>query len=152
LKLSEALIQRADAQKRLVQLRQRINQNALIQEGTSPSEDPNDLLKEMDRTLAEFGELVKRINRTNAATGFDQSRSLTDALADRDMLHTEHGILTGLAQAAVHTYNRYTKSEVKYLSTVDVAALQKRIDDLSRHIRELDTSIQAMNWQIDLLD
>ena len=23
---------------------------------------------------------------------------------------------------------------------------------LSRHIRELDTSIQAMNWQIDLLD
>ncbi len=118
MKLSEALIQRADAQKRLVQLRQRINQNALIQEGTSPSEDPNDLLKDMDRTLVEFGDLVKRINRTNAVTGFDESRTLTDALADRDMLHAEHGTLAGLAQTAVHTYNRYTKSEVKYLSPV----------------------------------
>ena len=152
MKLSEALIQRADAQKRLAQLRQRINQNALIQEDTHPAEDPNDLLVEMDRTLAEFGDLVKRINRTNAATRFDAARTLTDALADRDTLHSEHGILTGLAQAAVHTYNRYTKSEVKYLSTVDVAALQKRIDDLARRIRELDTAIQALNWQVDLLD
>ena len=152
MKLSEALIQRADAQKRLAQLRQRINQNALIQEGTDPAEDPNDLLKEMDRILAEFGDLVKRINRTNAATRFDANRTLTDALADRDMLHTEHNVLAGLAQAAVHTYNRYTKSEVKYLSTVNVADLQKRIDDLARRIRELDTRIQEMNWQVNLFD
>src|SRR6185436_15577667 len=131
---------------------QRINQNALIQEGTSPSEDPNTLLLDMDRTLADFIGLVKRINRTNAATQFDETRTMTDALADRDMLHTEHNFLTGLAQAAVHSYNRYTKSEIRYLATVDVAELQKRIDDISRRIRELNTEIQAMNWQIELVD
>lgn len=152
MKLSEALIQRADTQKRLAQLRQRINQNALIQEGTRPSEDPKDLLTELARILTELGDLVKRINRTNAATEFDQKRTLTDALADRDMLHAEHSTLTGLAQAAVHTYNRYTKSEVKYLSTVNVADLQKRIDELARRIRDLDTRIQELNWQIDLIE
>jgi cell fate (sporulation/competence/biofilm development) regulator YmcA (YheA/YmcA/DUF963 family) len=152
MKLSEALIQRADAQKRLAQLRQRINQNALIQEGARPSEDPKDLLAELARILVELGDLVKRINRTNAATGFDEKRTLTDALADRDMLHAEHSTLAGLAQAAVHTYNRYTKSEVKYLSTVNVADLQKRIDELARRIRDLDTRIQELNWQVELVD
>lgn len=152
MKLSEALIQRADVQKRLAQLRQRLNQNALIQEGTRPSEDPRALLKEIARLLAEFGDLVKRINRTNAATEFDQGCTLTDARADRHMLHAEHNILSGLAQAAVHIYNHYTKSGVRYLATVDVADLQKRIDDLARRIRELDTRIQALNWQVDLLD
>ena len=152
MKLSEALIQRADAQKRLAQLRQRINQNALIQEGTRPSEDPKDLLAELARILAELGDLIKRINRTNAATSFDDTRTLTDALADRDMLHAEHAALAGLAQAAVHTYNRYTKSEVKYLSTVNVADLQKRVDELARRIRDLDTRIQALNWEVDLVE
>ncbi len=106
----------------------------------------------MDRLLSELGDLIKRINRTNAATQFDQSRTLTDALADRDTLNLEHNLLAGLAQSAVVAQNRYSRSEVKYLPTVSIAEVQKRAEDVSRRIRELDTRIQEMNWQIDLLE
>ncbi len=36
-------------------------------------------------------------------------------------------------------------------STVDVAGLQERAENLARENRELDTRIQEANWQIDLL-
>jgi hypothetical protein len=152
MKLSEALILRADVQKRLNLLRQRLSQNALIQEGTRPSEEPKALLKEMDRLLSELGFLIKRINHTNAMTPFDQGRTLTDALADRDTLNLEHSLLVGLAQSAVVTHNRYSRSEVKYLSTISVAEVQKRAESLARRIRELDTRIQETNWHVELVE
>ncbi len=40
LKMAEALILRADAQKRFEQLKQRLQQNARIQEGDTPAEAP----------------------------------------------------------------------------------------------------------------
>jgi prefoldin subunit 5 len=35
---------------------------------------------------------------------------------------------------------------------VDVAQLQRQVDDLSRRYREMDSQIQAMNWQVDLVE
>ena len=40
MKLAEALIVRSDYQKRIEQLRNRLLQNAKIQEGETPNEDP----------------------------------------------------------------------------------------------------------------
>ena len=40
MKLAEALILRADLQKELMSLKNRINQNLLVQEGEKPSENP----------------------------------------------------------------------------------------------------------------
>lgn len=41
MKLAEALVLRADIQKKLASLRQRIGKNAIIQEGSEPQEAPN---------------------------------------------------------------------------------------------------------------
>jgi hypothetical protein len=152
MKLSEALIRRADAQTRIAQLRQRLSQSALVQEGERPPEDPKQLLKELDRLLGELTDLIKRINRTNSATEFDKDKTLTDALAERDTLLLERNVLAGLAQAAAHTQGRYSRSEVKYVPTVNVADIQKQMDDLARQHRELDTHIQELNWQVDLVE
>ena len=46
----------------------------------------------------------------------------------------------------------FTRSEVKFVATVDASALQKQLDDLSRQRRDLDTRLQAVNWQEDLLE
>ena len=40
MKLSEALVLRADIQKRIEQLRERLKTSALVQEGERPPEDP----------------------------------------------------------------------------------------------------------------
>jgi hypothetical protein len=152
MKLAEALILRADAQKRLQQLRERLNRSAKVQEGDQPAEDPSDLLAELDRLVAEFGLLVKRINRTNSATAFSAEMTLTDALAERDALALKRSVLAGVIQTAAVQQNRYSRSEVKYLSTVNIADLQKQVDDLSRQYRELDALIQQLNWQVDLIE
>ena len=46
MKLAEALIERADLQKRFDQLEERLQNNALVQEGEKPAEDP-EALKEL---------------------------------------------------------------------------------------------------------
>jgi hypothetical protein len=57
-----------------------------------------------------------------------------------------------LAQAASVTQSRYTRTEVRYVSTVSVAELQKRADQLAREYRELDARIQELNWNTELLE
>jgi hypothetical protein len=41
---------------------------------------------------------------------------------------------------------------VKFVATVEAASLQKQLDDLCRNRRELDTRLQAINWQEELLE
>jgi hypothetical protein len=153
MKLAEALILRADAQKRIQQLRERLSRSARIQEGDTAPESPDELVEEATRVIADLQVLVKQINRTNAQTQFDEIRTLTDALADRDALSTEHSILTNLlAQAAGQGTQQYGYSTIKYFRTIDVAKVQKRADDLARRFREIDTRIQSLNWTVDLIE
>lgn len=151
MKLAEALIWRADAKKRMEQLKQRVMRNAKVQEGDAPAENPLALLAEYERLAGEFVQIVQRINRTNSATDLRAGMTLADALAVRDVLAMRVEILRGLAAAAVITQDRYTKSEVKFRSTVDIADLQQQVNRLAVEHRELDAQIQALNWQTDLL-
>ena len=157
MKLAEALILRADAQKRMQQLRERLNRSAKVQEGDTPPENPQDLLDELQRVIVEFTDLVKRINRTNAQAVFDADRTITDALAERDGLMHERNILAGVIEAAtgVNPYNRYgmlPTGDIKMFRAVNVAEIQNRMDDLARQYRELDTQLQALNWQVDVVE
>lgn len=152
MKLAEALIQRADMQKRLEELRQRMRANAMVQEGDQPAERPDDLLREFDRVTDELTLLIQRINRTNTATGYDDSQSVADALAQRDNLARKHIAYRELAIAATITQTRYTRAELRFISTVDVAALQRRADELAQERRTLDARIQELNWQIELIE
>ncbi|MBW4522406.1 MAG: DIP1984 family protein [Scytolyngbya sp. HA4215-MV1] len=151
MKLAEALILRADYQKRLAQLNQRLVNNARVQEGELSSEDPQQLLTELDATVVQLRQLIQQINRTNSQTVFQEQR-LSDALAERDTLMLKRNAYNHLVDAASLQQNRYSRSEIKFISTVNVAQLQRQVDDLSRCYRELDSQIQAMNWQVDLVE
>lgn len=153
MKLAEALISRADRQKKIQQLRQRLTRSAMVQEGDQPPENPQELLEELESTISELTGLVQRINKTNSNTAFNDSDStLSDALAQRDTLLTKRNVLDSLIQAASITHSRYSQSEVRFVSTVDIAALQRQLDSVSQEHRLLDAQIQALNWEVDLLD
>ncbi|MEL6306793.1 MAG: DIP1984 family protein [Chloroflexota bacterium] len=151
MKLAEALIQRADAQKRVQQLQSRLARSAKVQEDEQPPEDPQALLAEVDTVLAELETLIKQINRTNATTAFDDTRTLTDALAERDILMLRRQVLNTLVNATQPDM-RYGRMEIKYMATISIAEIQSQIDALSRDYRELDTAIQQLNWTIDLIE
>ncbi len=152
MKLAEALVLRADVQKRIAQMRGRLQQSALVQEGEQPPEDPQELLAELDQLLNRLGELMARINRTNLQTRLTEGVTLTDALARRDVLSMRHSIVSGLADTASARVERFGRSEIRKMSTVDVAALRRQLDEIARQRRELDTTIQATNWATDLIE
>jgi septicolysin len=151
MKLAQALILRADTQKRLEQLKGRLLDNAKMQENERPSEDPKLLLKELDRLSDELFRLILAINLTNSSAKFEGT-SLTEMIAKKDTLSQKVSVLRDFAKSASQKVDLYSNSEIKILSSVDVAMLQKQIDELSKEIRELDMKLQEANWQVDLVE
>ncbi|WP_346890050.1 DIP1984 family protein [Clostridium sp. UBA1056] len=151
MKLAEALILRADYQKKIEQLKKRLFNCVKVQEGEEPSEDPQILLEEINAIMNELTRLIQRINKTNCSIQFDETKTLADALAYRDQLLDKRLILSTLADTAAIKHDRFSRSEVKFLSTINVSDTQKQIDKLSKEFRELDTKIQGMNWTVDII-
>ena len=149
MKLANALSERADLQKRLAQLSGRLNNNAKVQEGQKPAEDPAALLKELDALSSRMEKLVAAINLTNSRTLSD-GVSMTEMLAKRDALKQKLSILRSFLDNASATIDRYSRSEIVIQSTVPVAKLQKQVDALSKELRELDEKIQELNWTVEL--
>lgn len=150
MKLAEALLNRAEAQRRLDALRGRVLANLKVQEGETPHEDPEALLKEADRLYVELAALIKQINVRNNETRLEDGRTLAEALTDREILIKQRSLLAAVASAASERELRLTHTEVKVLITIPVASVQKKIDAVSKEIRLLDGMIQSANWTVAL--
>ena len=149
MKLAEALNQRADLQKRIAQLRERLANNVKVQEGDQPAENPDDLFKELEGSLKQLKDLIVSINRTNQETVWEV-KTLTEMIAEKDVLSMHLGALRTTLEAANVRSDRFSRNEIKFVRTVDVNALQKKVDDLSKELRELDSNLQQANWMTDM--
>ena len=152
MKLANALSQRSELQTRLRQLESRLNNNAQVQEGEQPAEDPAELLKELDEGYARLEALIAAINRTNSSTVTADGDTLSDLLAKRDCLKSKLSALRNFLVNASALVQRRTASEIRIKSTVNVRQLQKQVDDLAKELRELDESIQEKNWTTELAE
>lgn len=150
MKLASALSQRSELQTRLRQLESRLNNNALVQEGEQPAEDPEELLKELAEGYARLEGLIARINRANNSTEVGGGATLSDLLAKRDCLRDKLSVMRGFLSNASALVHRRTASEIKIKSTVNVRALQKHLDELAKQLRQLDETIQEKNWTTEL--
>lgn len=148
--LAEALQMRADIKTQIAQLHSRLNDNAKVQEGEAPAEDPLRLIELLNAECSAYEELIRRINLTNAATVFE-GETLTALLARRDTLSLELSIMRDFLQQASQRIDRYSKTEIKILPTVDVTAMQKTVDAKSKELRQLDAAIQKLNWNTMLI-
>lgn len=151
MKLAEALQERADLNRRIEQLRYRLSNNVLVQEGEKPLEDPAALLEELESSFTRLEWLIARINLTNCAIKVED-RSLTELIARRDVLSLRAEAYRRLVEEASQNTHRATRTEIKILSAVDVPALQRQADDASRELRLLDNTLQATNWTADLME
>src|SRR5579863_3076709 len=107
MKLAEALVLRADLQKRIEQLRTRLRLSALVQEGEQPPEDPYELLAEAARLSDELAAVIVRVNRTNLATTLPDGTTLTEAIARRDALQQRYSLIETAAETASNRIDRY---------------------------------------------
>ena len=150
MKLAEALSIRKDLQTRIEQLKVRIINNVRIQEGEQPAEDPTDLMKDLDSCLKQLEELIYRINVTNmhAKSG---DNTLTQLMAERDVLTKRVQVMREVFNQASSSSERYSRSEIKYVTTIDVKAMGKQLDKLSSQLRSLDVEIQSINFATELM-
>ena len=151
MKLAEALAERSDCQKRLEVIKSRLADSARIQEGEEPVEDPNELLTEADRAYGRLLTLISAINRTNSRSEFDTERSISDAIAERDVIGKRRDFLLGVSESGTSRWDRISRSEVRYVMTVPVKELRAQADKLAKRYRELDLQIQELNWKTDLI-
>lgn len=152
MRLAEALVQRADQQRKIAQLKQRLERVVKVQEGDVPAEDPHVLLAELHETIGSLSELVKKINKTNSFTDFSEGKTLADVLAERDRIMQERSALNEILEAASVRQDVFSRSEVRFYRTIEVSELQKKVDELSKSYRELDFKIQEKNWTVDLIE
>ena len=150
MKLAEALLLRADIQKKLASLQSRAQKYAMVQEGERPPEDPREILDQVDAIANDLHRLVFAINRANLNFVIATGESLTEALAKRDSLVLRHRILQSVIDSCVKPVERYGVKEIRWVATVDVPALQRQVDDLAKQIRELNAAIQEAGWRVEL--
>lgn len=149
MKLATALSERSDLQRRIAELEGRLENNAKVQEGDAPSEDPRALLAELDDCTARLEELIGRINLTNSQIRAE-GRTMTELLAHRDCLKQKIRVMRKFLDAASCRIDRYSNKEIKILSTMPVAEIQKDVDALSKELRVTDEQVQELNWMSEL--
>ncbi len=150
MKLATALSERASLQVRLNEIQIRLNANAKVQEGDTPAENPVELIAEKDRILDEFENLVTRINLTNSKTECN-GVTITELISKRDRIKKDVRIMRNFLNIASEKVNRYTKTEIIIKSTVDINEYQKKLDILSKELRQIDEKIQELNWTTELI-
>ena len=150
MKLAEALALRADLQKRIAQLKGRIENASRIQEGDTPVENPEKMLEELDDNLLRLEKLIIHINETNQKTVLSDGRTLTAKIARRDILKMKITALNSIYKHLTEQRDRYTRQEIKYQNVLNAAEVHKSIDRLSMRLRETDVEIQSANWTVEL--
>lgn len=149
MKLAEALQERADLNAKIDELRRRLGNNATVQEGEAPAENPAELVAQLDGCIARLEELIAKINATNCATVTDKG-TLTELIARRDCLNIRISAYRDLITDASCLSQRASRTEIKIISAVDVKALQKQADEMAKELRLVDNKIQETNWLTEL--
>lgn len=151
MKLAEALQERADLNRKVEQLKNRLVHNVLVQEGETTVEDPERLKQELDDSLRRLSYLIARINETNGKTRAG-GRSLTELIAEKDALSLKIRLYKEVAYEGSQVSYRARGTEIKIKPAISVADWQAEIDRMAKELRLLDNTLQAVNWSAELLE
>ncbi len=108
MKLAEALLARKELAVRANELVERSVASARYQEGETPAEDAAVLVVDATAAFQELGDLVARINQTNASYVLENGMTLTRALAERETLARRRALLTRVAEGASAIFSAAT--------------------------------------------
>lgn len=150
MKLATALSERSDIQNKISEISVRLNNNAKIQDGDTPAENPLKLIEELNGLLVRLENLMAKINLTNSKTIYN-GKTITELLAYRDCLKKKIEIMRNFLNSASNKVNRMTRTEIKIISTVPVSEIQETLDCLSKNLRQTDEKIQELNWTTELI-
>ena len=151
MKLAEALQERADLNRKIDELRRRLGNNVLTQEGEEPAEDPAALLSELDAAVARLETLMAQINLTNCRTKAE-GRTLTELIAQKDALQLKLSAYRDLVYTAGQSTMRARGTEIRVRAVLKASELQKQADAMAKELRRVDNLLQETNWKTKLIE
>lgn len=151
MKLAEALSLRSSLNDRLTELQKLLKDCLVVQEGDKPVASPLEVMEQINATTDELRILIYRINMTNSLTVVDDE-NLTSLLARRDVLKFRSNSIAEAMNAVRSRYDRYSRSEIKFVTTLNPMELREINDSLAKELRLLDLKIQSIGWSTDLID
>lgn len=152
MKLAEALSIRSQLTNKVTQLRSRLNDCVKIQEGDEIAETPQQVVDELDSTLAELRRIIYAINMTNTMTVDENGHNITSLISERDRLKQRVSILSSAVDTLTQKESRYNRSEIRYIRTVDVTEFRKIYNESAANLRKLDLHIQGLGFTTDLIE
>lgn len=151
MKLAEALQERADLNRKIDELKRRLSNVILVQEGEEPAEDPAALLRALDDATTRLEQLMAAINLTNCRTKVN-GETLTALIARKDALLVRLSAYRDLVYQAGQNTARARGTEIRVKATLKAAELQKTVDAMAREVRLLDNLLQETNWKTKLME
>lgn len=152
MRLASALSERALLQEKILDLRNRLENNAVLQEGEKPNEDPWELLHELDSILEKYEGILAAINLTNSNTRTAEGVTVTELLSKREALEKRIDALSRMMQTASEKPHRFARNEIKWLPSVSIPELRKLKDASEKQLRVLNEQIQEINWTTELIE
>jgi hypothetical protein len=143
--LAEAMNECDEVQRRLSNLKRRIDGNARVYQDTRPAEDPQALLHQAIEVSERVCTLNLAIDATTVTTRLPDGTPLSEAMAKRDALDRRLELVTGAADSAADT-SRFGRD----VAALDVTALRAEADRLAVQRRALDAEIQRINWTTEV--
>ena len=94
--------------------------------------------------------MIEHINLTNCQT-LVGDKTITELLARKDALTVQISAYRDVIEQGSRNTDRARHSEIKILSTINVAEIQKKTDRLAKDLRNVDNLLQETNWKTELL-
>lgn len=151
MKLAEALQERADLNRNIEQLKNRLKNNVLVQEGEKTAEEPEKLKQQLDASIERLAYLISRINLTNCRTKVD-GQTLTELIAKKDTLSLKISVYKEIVYTGSQASYRARNTEIKIKPTITIADWQANIDAMAKELRLLDNQLQESNWNTELME
>ncbi len=151
MKIAEALQERKDLQRKIQQLSSRISSSALVQEGETPLENPQNLIEELNKSVDRLNYLIKAINITNGSISVNGKR-IIEIISELSTLKIKLDIYRTIANEASRINERVSGTEIKLVCAISVEDLRKQIDAMEEQYRTLDNTLQQSNWLYDLIE
>lgn len=152
MKLAEALIERRDLQNKLLELKNLMLANTLVEEDSEPDIEVADLLRQYDQASKQLEELIVAITKRNqevVVTVNGTTCSLQSLLGKRARLRQKYDLYTSVLEATREN-RRFGRNEIRMVKTVSVKDFTEKLDELAKALRQTDGVIQQTNWLEEL--
>ena len=151
MKLAEALKECKKLKSRIVQLEDRVKNNAYVKEEDEPTYDVAATLSELDGTIKELRALKVKIQKKNLVTKSHDDVTLAEMIIRLGDLREKISFLNQITRKhSLRETGLFREREVKYKLTYDEVFLDKLTEELEKEKDNLDNEIQSLNWATEL--